>query len=144
MIRPWYRSRLFWLGIPGLLFLLWGWVDWSAPPSLTVKIGNSRVIAGNSAGALRMVWATNPSGTGMAISGRTGTRAPDLINPFPPAIRHWKVNLPGGSRFITVTIGYWFLIIVYLPLWLGVLAGWQRHKVRLVKTEPGAAPELPV
>lgn len=27
MIRPWYRSRLFWVGIPGLLFLLWGWWD---------------------------------------------------------------------------------------------------------------------
>jgi hypothetical protein len=26
MIRPWYRSRLFWLGLPGLAFLLWaGW-----------------------------------------------------------------------------------------------------------------------
>ena len=25
MIRPWYRSVLFWLGIPGLLFLLWAW-----------------------------------------------------------------------------------------------------------------------
>jgi hypothetical protein len=25
MIRTWYRSRLFWLGIPGLLFLIWGW-----------------------------------------------------------------------------------------------------------------------
>ena len=26
MIRPWYRSRLFWLGLPGLLFLLWAWL----------------------------------------------------------------------------------------------------------------------
>lgn len=25
MIRPWYRSRLFWLGVPGLVFLMWGW-----------------------------------------------------------------------------------------------------------------------
>jgi hypothetical protein len=24
-IRPWYRSRLFWLGVPGLVFLMWGW-----------------------------------------------------------------------------------------------------------------------
>ncbi len=23
--RPFYRSRLFWLGLPGLVFLLWGW-----------------------------------------------------------------------------------------------------------------------
>jgi hypothetical protein len=27
MIRPWYRSLLFWLGLPGLVFLLWGWAD---------------------------------------------------------------------------------------------------------------------
>lgn len=27
MIRPWYRSRLFWLGLPGLAFLLWAWWD---------------------------------------------------------------------------------------------------------------------
>jgi hypothetical protein len=27
MIRPWYRSRLFWLGLPGLVFLMWLWGD---------------------------------------------------------------------------------------------------------------------
>lgn len=27
MIRPWYRSRLFWLGVPGLVFLMWLWWD---------------------------------------------------------------------------------------------------------------------
>jgi hypothetical protein len=27
MIRPWYRSRLFWLGLPGLVFLMWLWRD---------------------------------------------------------------------------------------------------------------------
>ena len=27
MIRPWYRSRLFWLGVPGLVFLIWLWAD---------------------------------------------------------------------------------------------------------------------
>lgn len=27
MIRSWYRSRLFWLGVPGLVFLVWLWVD---------------------------------------------------------------------------------------------------------------------
>jgi hypothetical protein len=26
MIGPWYRSLLFYLGIPGFLFLLWGWL----------------------------------------------------------------------------------------------------------------------
>ena len=25
--RPVYRSRLFWLGVPGLVFLLWVWWD---------------------------------------------------------------------------------------------------------------------
>jgi len=27
MMRPFYRSRLFWLGVPGLVFLLWVWWD---------------------------------------------------------------------------------------------------------------------
>jgi hypothetical protein len=27
MMRPFYRSRLFWLGVPGLVFLVWLWVD---------------------------------------------------------------------------------------------------------------------
>lgn len=27
MIRPWYRSRLFWLGALVVLFLLWAWWD---------------------------------------------------------------------------------------------------------------------
>lgn len=134
MIRPRHRSRVFWLGIPGLLFLLWGWIDWSSPPSMAVRIGTSRLTVGNWAGVLRMVWVTDPGGSGFAISSRTGTRAPDLINPFPPAIRHSRVNLPGGNRFMTVSIAYWFLILLYLPLWLGVAAGWQRHKVRLPRS----------
>jgi len=134
-------SRLFWLGLPGLLFLLWGWVVWISPPSLTATIGNSRLTVGNWAGTLRVVWETR-GGTpgGFTVSGRTGTRAPDLIDPFPPAIRYSKVNLPGGNRFVTVSIAYWFLIIVYLPLWLGTVAWWVRRKARLLKTSANLSP----
>jgi hypothetical protein len=138
MIRPWYRSRLIWLGMPGLLFLLWGWVDRSPSSLLTAKGSKLRLTTGNRTGTLTVAWETRPGGSGdFAISGRTGTGTPGSIPLFPPAIQHWKVDLsgfPGGGSATTVKVAYWFLIIVYLPLWLGVLAGWQRRKGRLLKS----------
>jgi len=44
-LRPFYRSRLFWFGLPGLAFLLWGWWDswrhysevaWVKPQSMMI------------------------------------------------------------------------------------------------------------
>jgi len=137
MIGPWYRSRLFWFGLLVLLFLLWGWADWRGALSLTAKVGNSRLAIGNQAGALRIAWRSAPAGpAAFTIAGRKGTRAPDHIHLFPPAFKHSEVNLSasfGGGRFTTVAIAYWFLILVYLPLWLGTLAGWQRRKARLIR-----------
>jgi hypothetical protein len=136
MISPWYRSRLFWFGLLGLLFLLWGWADWGLPSSLTAKLGNSRLVVGNQAGTLRIAWQSDPaSPAGFTISGHTGTRAPDHIRLFPPAFRHSEVNLsaPFGGGHSTIRIAYWFLVLIYLPIWLVALAGWQRDRDRRVK-----------
>jgi hypothetical protein len=133
MIRPWCRSRLFWLGLPGLLFLLWGSVDWSAPRSFTAQIGDFRLTIGSGARTTRITCMTAPAGSGFAIAGRTGTPASDLISPLPQAVRLSKVDLPRGSRFVSLKVAYWFLVLLYLPLWLGGLAGWQRHKRRLLQ-----------
>ena len=40
-LRPWYRSRFFWAGIPGLLFLLWAWWDSGAHTSQFAAYGRT-------------------------------------------------------------------------------------------------------
>jgi hypothetical protein len=42
MIRPWYRSRLFWLGLPGLLFMLWLWL-WLAKADQIFDFGHTAI-----------------------------------------------------------------------------------------------------
>ena len=139
MIRPWRRSRLFWFGLLGLFFLLWGWADWSPSHTLTAKVGHSRLTIGNHACTLKITRQSIFTGTpGFTISGRTGTRAPDHIVLFPASLERSEVPLVypsfASGRLKVVAIAYWFLLLIYLPLWLGAITAWQRRKARLVKS----------
>ena len=58
-IRPWYRSRFFWAGIPGLLFLLWAWWDSGAYHSHATSMGKGGLYELNASlaeGSLEVKW----------------------------------------------------------------------------------------
>jgi hypothetical protein len=157
VIRPWYRSRLFWLGLPGLLFLLWGWLaDPLAVSGVTVTLGDYRLTVGDWSRVGRISWEVYGSGGRLSaqgirtFSGRLGGSVPvdegevRDRQAFPPAFRYEVQedhSTPVGLRRIPqVRVAYWLLLLLYLPAWGALLAGWQRRKSRLLNLHAAPPP----
>ena len=130
-MRPWYRSRLFWLGVPCLLFLFWGWFAKSRVWG-EVKVGSYRLAIGNTEGQLRILF--TGSSRGFVIAGRQGTshqaRESSLI---PSAIKLTVLDFSGGWHLTNLRLAYWFLLLLYVTSWSALLVAWQRRKARLLK-----------
>ena len=163
MIRPWYRSRLFWLGIPGLLFLLWAWVESNV---VRLKALVQPGFVWSSQG--KLCWHEVDAATGgweVTVDYREGTlsvsrqeefvtaccfgtsrgfisRTPVMIAErrwFPPP--RWEaVQLDASSSYRLISLPYWLLTGGYAGVWLGGLAGWQRRKARLLKATAAPPP----
>ena len=133
MIRPWYRSWLFWFGLPGLAMLQWLWLE---EPQRHFEIramwGNHCWYMADSSRLLEIGWDYRSSPyIPSKVEIHQVLRDEDRL--FPPALwlsaygderdwdRHWFV-------------AYWLLIVGYFPLWLGGVAWWQRRKKRLLNT----------
>lgn len=153
MIRPWYRSVLCGLGIPGLLFLLWGWLaDPMAGSGVTVTLGDFRLTAGDWSRVGRLSWEVYGSGGRLSAQGiRTSSHRlqsvqvePRDLQVFAPAFRYEvreDDSTPVGLRRIPqVRVAYWFLLVLYLSAWIALLAGWQRRKSRLLKLHTAPLP----
>ena len=132
MIRPWYRSWLFWFGLPGLAMLLWLWLDTPAR-HFEVKVmgGNSCLRVADSSRLLEIGWTRDSSlSSPLKVEGFHLIRDQDRL--FPPAL--WLSAYGGDHDQIRKWfVAYWLLILAYLPLWLGGVAWWQRRKKRLLK-----------
>lgn len=129
--RRWWRSRLFWFGLPGFLFLLWGW--FAIPrtaANITLRGSDRYVVLGHASRIAFCYFAPLervPPKWKPGTTVHTGTfDLPEMVHPtFPRAI---KVDIGQRGGF-NVYIAYWLLILIYLPLWLGSLRWWQRKKV---------------
>lgn len=138
--RPFYRSRLFWLGLPGLVFLLWVLVPGRASEVTWVRASDSFSISRED-GSIR--------GTYQRFMIRRGHPTLDFLLPptgfssrshadsvgtiFAPAFE--MVGGRGATHFDSVSMGCWFMLILYLAAWLGFLLWWQRRKSRLMKLQ---------
>jgi hypothetical protein len=166
MIRPWYRSRLFWLGLPGLLFLCWAW-NHSNSTRVMTHLGPSSGWAGSGHGNflwfrvrtqgdeligldLRNGQASeepggpeyfNSSSAKFAVS-RFHTTVTSPLSPAPPwfPVPHGRAERLAAGTSLFVSLPYWLLIAGYAALWLGGLACWQRRKVRLLKRHTSPPP----
>lgn len=153
MIPPWYRSVLCWLGIPGLLFLLWGWLaDPMTGSGVTVTLGNFRLTVGDWSRVGRLSWEVYGSGGRLSAQGirtsssRLGSAQVELRDRqvFAPAIQYEvreDDSTPVGLRRIPqVRVAYWLLLLLYLSAWGALLAAWQRRKARLLKLQAAPMP----
>lgn len=159
MIRPWYRSPLFWLGFPGLLFLIWMWTDSNRKFVLISFSQDSRMTAlyhwrggvSISRGDLpdkslegfflfsdRCFHIHVPGGSFVRPSvPRWSFRRDDLpVEPYPitslrPA--YWHRSFPKGSSAWTAFCPDWVLIGCYLVAWTAALIVWQLRKARLFR-----------
>lgn len=146
MARPWYCSRLFWLGFPGLLLLLWMWggylrtyVDgWWDTPDAQYSFGWGCGVAGLC--IQEHTWKTFDAGRGAGFHYQFEKLEPDeQTDVFPRAFRlEDDVSLPGflEQKRYGFEVSLWFILLIYMAAWLGALVLWQRRKLRLSSPKP--------
>ena len=144
--RPIHRSRLLWLALPGLIFLLWAWLN---PPAsyldLNFTLGDHTLRLGDHGRVCllqlhlyrRGLW-TAP---GLALDYGSSPEAilPEHMQLFPHALHCEKWSDPGLTVF-TLSLSYWLLILLYLALITAIHIGWSRRHARLAATSTAAIP----
>jgi hypothetical protein len=147
-IRPWYRSRLFWLGVPGLMFLVW--ISLFSGRSFFLTFGDStnQFSCDVEAGRV-MVFSGGPEEritTPLYFAYGEGPLAQRGIVELPPPLtwNEWKeatIN-QGVARVLNyreIKVALWLLLTAYLFVWQGLLLWWQRRKLRIL-TRPTSPP----
>lgn len=137
VVRPWYLSRLFWLGIPGLLFLVWASLgNPNRICMLDVRLGEHSVSLMDR--QLMLQVRVEIPKTGSLEPFEFGYVKPTISRPlgeppsrFPAAMKSMGWFSGRRSRSGDVSIAYWLLAAGYLGAWSGALAVWQRRKVTL-------------
>ena len=141
MMRPWYRSRLFSLGVPGLMFLMWGSFfsersffltlgDADTQFAYEVKSGEIEFFLGGFDPDITFPLAYFEWGEGLP--------APRAVAKIPPPLT-WRKWSEENSVNGEIKISGWALLVLYLVAWFGLILGWQRRKARLQKN-PANAP----
>ena len=140
MPRSIYRSRLFWLGLLGLIFLLWGW--WHSTQYRTIlgmrtatghaevhSIGH--VVATGEVKGLRPSWSggwafLHLPGMMVYADPKTGRPMADEFPVLPRFVEHRSTDIPevGGSTW-RVAVAYWFIVAVYGCAWAGACVAWR-------------------
>jgi hypothetical protein len=155
MIRPWYRSCLFWLGLSVLGFFLWSWADSQRFESWISKEAPGRTLVLRQAeGTVSFLVVRYAAVGGPAASGFNAARSKVEADPFyevpaeprwfGPAFHHWVWDIDGGAeRQETWEVAWWVIAAGYVAVWTGILAFWQRRKARLWKASAAGTAEPP-
>jgi hypothetical protein len=125
--RLFYRSRLFWLGLPGLVFLLWGW--WISLSHFS-RVGFSTLGIAQATGDVFAHWRSGtPLSWGGFSTGHMEIPA-ETARDLKATISVWPQQDPNWH---TVIIPYYAVVLAYVAPWLLVVAWWQRRKRRILK-----------
>jgi hypothetical protein len=165
MIRPFYRSRLFWLGLPGLVFLLWAWAQsnrsqtrvYLVPSILCSTQGKvfwhrlrvdheHEAIVDYRRGKITVI-TVEPSGAFIIRCGFPVPRWHTVELPvkqgeqswFPP-VRWASHSINEDTGYSYASIPYWLLTGTYCLTLSAGIWWWQRRKARFIRR---AAAELP-
>jgi hypothetical protein len=130
MLRPWYQSLVFHLGLPGLGFIVWLWA-WSMSSEERIdNWANAKgppfeqwtkefIVHGNS--RLLFSWADFDEMPGRYIERhftRTRTRSQVQGTTWFPALGHKSGRPDPGQVRHSVSLPHWFFVLLYLGLWL--------------------------
>lgn len=134
-IRPWYRSRLFWLGVPGLVFLMWGW--WKSGSQM-VRFDNGISDSNPAVGlffdesCLMISWVFDPDSDlhfELEEAGMFEQTSHHSIGWFSNRFGY-ELEQPGYRRFHLFYIPLWLAVAAYSVLWLGALLLWRRLQTK--------------
>jgi hypothetical protein len=138
-MRRLHRSRLFWLGLPGVVFLAWAWNGSLRAPT-SGKLYSKPICAGfiNRAGTITLAY-TYPGDPFME-----GTSfdlhvlpAPPSATKLPPALEKTKLHVlgdwgPDVPPPPQMTFAYWFLLLGYLVPWSAAIYWRQNRKKKAI------------
>jgi len=127
---PWYRSRLFWFGLLGLLFLLWGW--WLSTGHISVAgfTEKSPMAIGQAGGEVYGYWRSDEWPVWRGFHSDHDGISKEQASGLKLRLVEWREREP-ALRF--VFIRYYVVILVYMAAWLLPLAWWQRRISRLLE-----------
>ncbi len=143
MTCPFYRSRLFWLGLPGLVFLLWFWLIFS-PKGIYINAGPRGGSILSFRSAIEFTFSDDSSRPKWEVGVLPLEEENDRIDFSDPVFkRDYQVwsgescavgrSLLTFSRMDYLSMRPWLPSVAYLRIWLGVVWGWQFRKSRLLK-----------
>jgi hypothetical protein len=145
--KPFYRSRLFWLGMPGFVFLSWLWVclpDSSGSVTLQTSGSHSFNITNSIKGQIGFACRTLPEGDSYPRWDLRVFRIASYENDLSRdgfVLRDHTTRIASAGQLRTDTsdgrrtelwVANWLLVGAYGSVWMGVAGGWQRRKVRLM------------
>lgn len=132
MMHLWYRSRLFWFGLVGATFLLWGWLGF-ARKSVDLCWGTRTATYCLGWGGWGEIGFVINKHIYIGLDG-----SPELG--FYSIIEHLEVDdepqLFAPALYLDddrfgIFVANWLIVSIYTVLWLGGLAFWLRRKGRL-------------
>jgi hypothetical protein len=134
MIRPWYRSRLFWLGVPGFVFFLFVWIAflrtvqeacWTTEKSeWFISWGDSNIALGHRLEATPS-WRRD---LGFEFFDDPLDVDEEIIY-FPRAFSFGDSTV-GDTQIQDLWISNWFALTLYSSVWISTLVWWQKRKQR--------------
>jgi hypothetical protein len=160
MLRPVHRSRLFWLGLPGLVFLIWTWWDSGQHfAGLTWQRRSETMEINVAAGRLCMVsYRDLDEGAGQLPAPVQYNVERRVITASLPdsGARPRQFDTPRAIECLTgsaeddpfevtyetrgIEVACWLLVLVYLFLWSTALLTWQCRKSRRLKLHAAPPP----
>ncbi|MEK7951634.1 hypothetical protein [Luteolibacter soli] len=143
-----HRSRLLWLALPGLLFLLWAWLNALTNfSSIGITLGDHILDISDEGRSLHLQAITYAPGhwtaPGFYYDHYTlpARALPAEAQPLFPQALHHAHRISSGHVFHSLRIAWWLIILLYLALLLATLLWWQRRKTRLITHAPAPPSE---
>ena len=149
-MRAFYKSRLFWLGVPGLVFLLWVWWDSGGYFSAVSYDRTPETwFVGVSEGCVTWTHSLDLKPRGLTMDGLRVDRH-SLADEYGVTVRRHFAVAPAFEKevetvgvpawglemwFHKVRAGLWVVVLGYVMVWLGSVVWWERRKARVMREE---------
>ena len=138
---PIHRSRLAWLALPGLIFLLWAWLNDPAYYNFAgITLGDHTLMLLDDGGLATIDLHIYPPGQWTAPGFFHDRWQNEGLTGFlPPAFRFENKTTPYHTGF-SLHLSYWLLTLLYLATLTATHLGWSRRHARLATTATAAIP----